>query len=38
MTVTGRGHWLIGGRAIDLVVSEMERFLMRTLGADLRIN
>ena len=35
VTLTGRGHWIIGGRAIDLVVSEAERFLVRTLGPEL---
>lgn len=31
----GRGHWLIGGRGIDAVVSALECFLMRTLGTEL---
>jgi pimeloyl-ACP methyl ester carboxylesterase len=38
VTLAGRGHWLIGGRVIDLVVSETERFLIRTLGSELMIN
>ncbi len=37
VTLTGRGHWLIGGRAIDTVVGEAERFLIRTLGDELMI-
>ena len=31
VTLPGRGHWIIGGRAIDRVVGEAERFLLRTL-------
>jgi len=31
VTLADRGHWIIGGRAIDRVVSEAERFLRRTL-------
>jgi pimeloyl-ACP methyl ester carboxylesterase len=38
VTLTGRGHWIIGGRAIDSVVSETERFLVRTLGPELLAN
>jgi pimeloyl-ACP methyl ester carboxylesterase len=32
--LAGRGHWIIGGRAIDRVVSEAERFLLRTLDPE----
>jgi pimeloyl-ACP methyl ester carboxylesterase len=38
VALTGRGHWLIGGRAIDAVVAEAERFLVRTLGDELMIH
>jgi pimeloyl-ACP methyl ester carboxylesterase len=38
VTLAGRGHWLIGGRAIDFVVGEAERFLVRTLGPELLLN
>ena len=37
VTLAGCGHWIIGGRAIDLVVSEAERFLVRTLGPELLV-
>ncbi|HVA41202.1 MAG TPA: alpha/beta hydrolase [Candidatus Binataceae bacterium] len=33
--VRGRGHWLIGGRALERVVAEVQRFLVRGLGGDL---
>jgi pimeloyl-ACP methyl ester carboxylesterase len=33
--VRGRGHWLIGGRALERTVSEVQRFLVRNLGGDL---
>jgi pimeloyl-ACP methyl ester carboxylesterase len=35
VTLSGRGHWLVGGRSIDVVVDEVERFLTRTLGPEL---
>jgi pimeloyl-ACP methyl ester carboxylesterase len=35
VTLADRGHWIIGGRAIERVVSEAERFLMRTLDPEL---
>jgi pimeloyl-ACP methyl ester carboxylesterase len=35
VTLAGRGHWIIGGRVIDRVVSEAERFLLRTLDPEL---
>ncbi len=31
----GRGHWLIGGRAMERTVGEAHRFLVRSLGQDL---
>jgi len=33
--VRGRGHWLIGGRALERTVAEVQRFLVRNLSADL---
>jgi pimeloyl-ACP methyl ester carboxylesterase len=33
--VRGRGHWLIGGRALERTVAEVQRFLVRNLGGDL---
>jgi len=38
VTLPGRGHWLVGGRSIDLVADEAERFLTRTLGPELALN
>jgi pimeloyl-ACP methyl ester carboxylesterase len=34
-TIPGRGHWLIGGRALERAVAEMQRFLVRSLGQQL---
>jgi pimeloyl-ACP methyl ester carboxylesterase len=34
-TLNGRGHWLIGGRALERAVAEAQRFLVRALGQDL---
>jgi len=31
----GRGHWLIGGRALERTIGATQRFLVRTLGQDL---
>lgn len=31
----GRGHWIIGGRAVEHAVGASQRFLVRTLGQDL---
>jgi alpha-beta hydrolase superfamily lysophospholipase len=31
----GRGHWLIGGRALERTMAVMQRFLVRSLGGDL---
>ncbi|HYB91192.1 MAG TPA: alpha/beta fold hydrolase [Candidatus Binataceae bacterium] len=33
--VPGRGHWLIGGRALERAIRETQRFLVRALGRDL---
>ena len=33
--VEGRGHWLIGGRALERAIAETQRFLVRQLGQDL---
>ncbi|HZC45590.1 MAG TPA: alpha/beta hydrolase [Candidatus Acidoferrum sp.] len=34
-TIPGRGHWLIGGRALERAINETQRFLVRALGQDL---
>ena len=34
-TIAGRGHWLIGGRALERAMNETQRFLVRALGQDL---
>jgi len=31
----GRGHWLVGGRALERAINETQRFLVRALGQDL---
>jgi pimeloyl-ACP methyl ester carboxylesterase len=33
--IPGRGHWLIGGRGLERAISEIQRFLVRSLGRDL---
>ncbi|HKN12529.1 MAG TPA: alpha/beta fold hydrolase [Candidatus Binatus sp.] len=33
--IPGRGHWLIGGRALERAINETQRFLVRALGQDL---
>jgi len=33
--IPGRGHWLIGGRALERSINETQRFLVRALGQDL---
>lgn len=33
--IPGRGHWLIGGRALERSINEIQRFLVRSLGLDL---
>ncbi len=35
ITLRGRGHWIIGGRALERAVGETQRFLVRSLGQDL---
>jgi pimeloyl-ACP methyl ester carboxylesterase len=34
-TIAGRGHWLIGGRALERAINATQRFLVRALGQDL---
>ncbi|MGH7933242.1 MAG: alpha/beta fold hydrolase [Candidatus Binataceae bacterium] len=34
-TLPGRGHWIIGGRALERAINEMQRFLVRALGEEL---
>jgi pimeloyl-ACP methyl ester carboxylesterase len=34
-TLKGRGHWLIGGRALERAVGETQRFLVKQLGEEL---
>lgn len=33
--ISNRGHWLIGGRALERAINEIQRFLVRSLGQDL---
>lgn len=33
--IPNRGHWLIGGRALERTINEIQRFLVRSLGQDL---
>ena len=33
--IRGHGHWLIGGRALERTINEIQRFLVRALGRDL---
>ena len=33
--IPNRGHWLVGGRALERVINETQRFLVRSLGRDL---
>jgi pimeloyl-ACP methyl ester carboxylesterase len=35
VTLQGRGHWLVGGRALERVVSELQRFLVKAIGREL---
>jgi pimeloyl-ACP methyl ester carboxylesterase len=35
VTLAGRGHWLFGGRTLERVIVEVQRFLVRNLGKDL---
>jgi len=34
-TIAGRGHWLVGGRALERAIHETQRFLVHALGQDL---
>lgn len=34
-TLPGRGHWIIGGRALERGIAELQRFLVRALGQEL---
>jgi pimeloyl-ACP methyl ester carboxylesterase len=34
-SLPGQGHWLIGGRAVERAISEVHRFLVRSLGQEL---
>jgi pimeloyl-ACP methyl ester carboxylesterase len=34
-TLAGRGHWIIGGRALERAIAQAHRFLVRALGQDL---
>jgi predicted alpha/beta hydrolase family esterase len=33
--ISGRGHWLVGGRGLERTINEIQRFLVRSLGRDL---
>jgi pimeloyl-ACP methyl ester carboxylesterase len=35
VSMQSRGHWLIGGRALERAINETQRFLVRALGQDL---
>ena len=35
VAMRSRGHWLIGGRALERAINETQRFLVRALGQDL---
>lgn len=35
MRLPARGHWLIGGRALERIIAQMQRFLVQTLGEEL---
>jgi pimeloyl-ACP methyl ester carboxylesterase len=35
VAIPGRGHWLIGGRALERTIAETQRFLVRALGQEL---
>jgi pimeloyl-ACP methyl ester carboxylesterase len=34
-TLAGCGHWIVGGRALEKTVGEIQRFLIKNLGSDL---
>jgi len=35
VTLAGRGHWIIAGRALERAINETQRFLVRALGQEL---
>jgi pimeloyl-ACP methyl ester carboxylesterase len=35
VTLPGRGHWIIAGRALERAISHVQRFLVRALGEEL---
>jgi pimeloyl-ACP methyl ester carboxylesterase len=35
VSLPGRGHWIIAGRALERTIALMQRFLVRTLGEEL---
>lgn len=35
ITLPGRGHWLVGGRALDRTIAHMQRFLVKASGEEL---
>jgi pimeloyl-ACP methyl ester carboxylesterase len=35
INLPGRGHWLIGGRALERTIAHMQRFLVRASGEEL---
>jgi pimeloyl-ACP methyl ester carboxylesterase len=35
VAMRSRGHWLVGGRALERAINETQRFLVRALGQDL---
>ena len=35
VAMRSRGHWLVGGRALERAINETQRFLVRALGRDL---
>jgi hypothetical protein len=35
ISLPGRGHWMIAGRALERTIAEVQRFLVRALGDEL---
>lgn len=35
VSLPGRGHWIIAGRALERTIAQMQRFLVRALGEEL---
>jgi pimeloyl-ACP methyl ester carboxylesterase len=35
VSLPGRGHWIIAGRALERAIAEMQRFLVRSMGEQL---